>query len=816
MGGPVSSRLRRAAPLGAVALTLALLGAAPAAAGVPAARALPGVLAGPDTTTYEGAAGLIFGAADHGGQGGHLPPTQHNVELVSKLEVNTPSFAPGALPSQIADLTVHKNTAYLNSWAERGDAAACARTGFFAVDISDPSKPRQIAYRASMPSNRYGEGAHAITFPDGRDILAVNNEFCTTNGAPPETGGGGFALYDVSDPSNPTKLVDAAGDYGPPNELVCCDADAPGAEDETAHQYHSVFMWRDDGRVYLVGVDNDEQAQTDIDIFDITDPRRPVAVREYDLDAEFPVRDGEEDGLGDNVFSHDMVVKEINGVQTLLAAYWDGGYVLANVEDPADATYIGDTRFDNTDPLTGMSPPEGNAHQAEFSHDSEFLLSADEDFDAYRFLGLVNPDAANEFQFRQVGITVNSGGNSPVGPQVGVDRPLTGDTRYVGNACSAANIPLATADVTIAIVNPLGCAFRAKTNNAEARGYKAVIIFAASNAETSNASFLCDAITNLSGYDDYAGDAVTLWVTRETGFQMMGLGAGFRCGSTNPTPTPAAPIEGVPVDIGAKFDGWGYAHLYRRGSGKLNEVGAPYAIPEGISEQYATGYGDLSIHEFATDPDADLAYASYYSGGLRVVNFGDAGIQEVGRYIDAAGNNFWGVEQFTSGGQRLIAASDRDFGLYIFRYTGPIPPKPPADNPQTVNTPPAGTPAGAKPDRTDPLISLLSNRRQSLRTLRTTGLRFRIRVNETARVEVALRGRLTSTSKRGARGKSRMLKNNGAISVSAGQTVTVTLRPSAGLRRKLRDERRLPGLLSVKAVDAAGNDATRTKALTFR
>ena len=46
--------------------------------------------------------------------------------------------------------------------------------------------------------------------------------------------------------------------------------------------------------------------------------------------------------------------------------------------------------------------------------------------------------------------------------------------------------------------------------------------------------------------------------------------------------------------------------------------------------------------------------------------------------------------------------------------------------------------------------------------------------------------------------------------------MTVTLKPSAALRRKLRKEKRLPGLLSVKATDAAGNDATRTKTLTFR
>jgi hypothetical protein len=46
-------------------------------------------------------------------------------------------------------------------------------------------------------------------------------------------------------------------------------------------------------------------------------------------------------------------------------------------------------------------------------------------------------------------------------------------------------------------------------------------------------------------------------------------------------------------------------------------------------------------------------------------------LKETGRYIDEGGNNFWGVEQFTYRGNRLIAASDRDYGLYVFDYTGP-------------------------------------------------------------------------------------------------------------------------------------------------
>jgi hypothetical protein len=61
-----------------------------------------------------------------------------------------------------------------------------------------------------------------------------------------------------------------------------------------------------------------------------------------------------------------------------------------------------------------------------------------------------------------------------------------------------------------------------------------------------------------------------------------------------------------------------------------------------------------------------------------VFKYDGGDLREVGHYIDANGNNFWGVEQFTAGagapkglrGMRMAAASDRDSGLWIFRYTG--------------------------------------------------------------------------------------------------------------------------------------------------
>jgi hypothetical protein len=78
------------------------------------------------------------------------------------------------------------------------------------------------------------------------------------------------------------------------------------------------------------------------------------------------------------------------------------------------------------------------------------------------------------------------------------------------------------------------------------------------------------------------------------------------------------------------------------------------------------------VHEVATSPTRnDLAYFSYYAGGFRVTKIVGDQLTEVGHFIDEGGNNFWGVQVFSHNGKEYVAASDRDYGLYIFEYTGP-------------------------------------------------------------------------------------------------------------------------------------------------
>ena len=670
--------LQRAAILaGATSLLLALPGAATAQQSAQArlqakesqvAKQRARQRASEDTAPFTSEGSLMSAATaqlvspghQHGGEEGHLTPRRKNVQLIGKLELKK-QFG-DIVPGQIADVAVFKNAAYLNSWNE----PTCTRGGVYVVDIKDPSKPKETGFLPALPGNYHGEGAHVISVKTKAfkgDLLAVNNELCDDEA----TRGGGFDLYDVSNPARPKVLTRAFGDFGGEGFMT--------GEGELANQYHSVFMWQDGAKVYLVGVDNVELH--DVDIYDITNPRAPEPVDEFDLVAEFP-QIVDQSANGNLILHHDMVVKEINGTQTMLSSYWDAGYVKLDVDDPFNPEYLGDTSFDGPDPLTGLEPPEGNAHQAEFSADNRFILAADEDFNPYRageFRITTGPNAGL-YESQEVG-----GGTSASSLP---DQTLNGPVVYGGYGCpasrpvplrSAYNLNLAPGEEAILVLQrgPSGdpnapeeaCFPGEKAAEAAEAGWDALLLV---NRHLGSA----DADEPFCGSGGYpAGlEMVTLCTTHEAFHKMFNTTPQYSGGSLDAPGEPAFGAVGEDVEGSSVFDGWGYAHLYRNQNGKITEIDA-FAIPEALDPDFAFGFGDLSIHEFATDPEKRLAYSSYYSGGMRVFSFGNGGINEVGRFIDQGGNNFWGVETFTTKkyGQ-LFAGSDRDFGLYILRYTG--------------------------------------------------------------------------------------------------------------------------------------------------
>ena len=578
------------------------------------------------------------GGEQHGGIDGHLPARSSNVELVGKLR-----FADAA-EGRIADVEVFGDYAYLSAFAD----PACQDTGVYVADISDVRNPQQVGFIPTGPGSFVGEGVQVISLKTKAfrgDVLIFNNEIC---GDVVDGTVGGATLVDVSDPTAPVVLANGFGDLDPEG------AAGPGI----AHQVHSAFMWQDGKKAYAVLVDDEEGP--DVDIFDITNPRAPVKIAEYDLDEQFPqILQAAPDNLTE-VFFHDVDVQRIRGRQVMLLSYWDAGYVKIDISDPLAPKYLGDTDFTNPDPLlletTGQSlPPEGNGHQAEFTRDNRYIIGADEDFSP---TGLAaTTDDGQSFLAAPGSDT----------PEVPLGTELTGTGVYVGQACTGdAAVPAApdTSGNQIAVVTRGLCTFNEKVANIEAAGgYEGIVVVNREGAD------------GCGGFGmTVEGTLPTFSVDRGTGFGFFDV-AGFDetaclAGAASEIPGVALGQLGDVITVRAFFDGWGYVHLFQNSNGKMTELDT-YAIPEAHDPRFATGFGDLSVHEVATSQRySDLAYLSYYAGGFRVLKISDGKLQEVGSFIDQGGNNFWGVEVFQRGGKEYVAASDRDSGLYIFRYTG--------------------------------------------------------------------------------------------------------------------------------------------------
>jgi hypothetical protein len=610
---------------------------------------LVGLLVGPVFAHPEHGNGRILTVADdgsdpfyldekeqHGDPGGHLPASSKNVALVGKVQLT--DVADG-----IADVAAHGNYAYLAAFRPE-----CGKAGVHVVDISNPASPQKVAFIRAHSNSYVGEGVHIIRAATpyfAGDILIHNNEQCNT--AVP--GGTGVSLWDVTDPRNPEPLALEVGDMN--TRLF---GSVPVTQ---ANSSHSAQGWVVGNRAYVVMVDNQET--TDIDILDITDPYNPVQIADIGL-ANLPIKD-KPLMRGNSAFHHDMQVKQIDGTWYLMVSYWDAGYILLNINDPANPQYVNDFKFPMPDPLTGFALPEGNAHQSYWSSNSQFILATDEDFSPYRLVAKITSGTFNGTEFTATparGI-----------PQVTPENPLIGPTVFLGLACDPATVPNAPSPNTIAVVERGTCSFQQKADTVNAKGYAGGIVF--NSASPGN----CEALVNML---ITTSNVPMLFVARSVGYKILNV-QGYEPHNCPGGPNPALPAvgtQGSNVDIQSLFDGWGYVHLMDAKT--LKEIGA-YAVPESLDPAYATGFGNLTVHEVKTDPrpNVNLAYLSYYDAGLRVIKFGRNGIEEKGHYIAEGGSDFWGVfphqlpaHPRANGGAPYLLMSDRDSGLWIFRYTG--------------------------------------------------------------------------------------------------------------------------------------------------
>jgi hypothetical protein len=662
--GPPSHRERRDSPMRPTRL-------APSAK--PKYAALAAVLG----LVLSSAGGTSAHPVQHGPTDGHLLGTGAfgDIEFVGKLDLTD-------TPDLVADVAVSPDGkwAFLANWgrptcAENSEAGGINNpdAGAWVIDISDPANPKQVGFIPHSQDSRPGEGMQTVALDTKYFkgwVLVMNNEQCGKNGK------GGVSLFDVTDPRKPFKLSEHFGDRG--------FADT--------NDIHASFAWQAGDKAYLVMTDNFEE--TDVDILDITNPKRPRLIADLNLNALSraagdPI-DQPELGLQESSL-HDMIVKKIGDKFVMLLSYWDGGYVFLDVTNPAAPTIIDDTDFTNPDPVllerTGITlPPEGNGHQAEFTADNRFFIGTDEDTSPYRaqFRIATGPNA-DQYPAGEFGWTV---------PIVSLpDRLVNGPTIFGGYGCPGDRGSIPPASTLVAapgeekiIVFQRGpvqdpsasgdaCFFSEKVESAQLAGYDAVIIpnhhIGAQAGEAPDAHF-CGAQGHIFEIKIPAvcigHRAMHLLFNDEPAYEVPYAGN-----------EPAIGTVGERVSIPSEFDGWGYVHLFDANTRAELDT---FAIPEAHDPAFAFGFGDLTVHEVATHPtNPNRAYLSYYSGGIRALeirctNPADTStcrLVETGGYLDSLGNDFWGVEAFVRDGQTYILGSDRDSGLWVFRDKERIP-----------------------------------------------------------------------------------------------------------------------------------------------
>jgi hypothetical protein len=590
----------------------------------------------------------------HSEPGGHIATNvNYGLERVGQL-------APGGVQDgRYTDVWADGNYAYLGTFEE----PTCDRSGVYISDISDPASPKRVAHIKSPPNTRVNDvkTLQVSNRHFSGTLLIHTLEQCglTIPGGgenPSQLGQGGIALWDVSDPAKPKSLNSRFLDFG----------------------VHNTFPWTgDDGRTYLILVDNEHLV--DVHIVDITKPQSPRLVSSTGLPQWPGAQDEQSAGMGAfaTSFNHDVWVNRIGGRWEALISYWDAGWVRLDVTDPANPTFIADSTYPDPDPISGISPPEGNAHAGVYDASQTRIYAGDEDFDPYRIVAEIasGPFAGTVFSATQ---------GSDV-PQIDEERSLTGPTYYLGLACTS--VPAAPSSDAVAVVQRGGCTFTEKAQSVQAAGYQGGIVFNSIDGDPP-----CEGVVSML----VSADIPFLFVPRSTGFQLLGI-EGYdpdNCPTgTNPEP-PAVGTRGSDVDVRAVFDGWAYFHLLDRAS--LTEQGH-YAPGEVFDPDYARGFGDLSMHNVEGDPDtgqADIAYIAWYSLGMRAVRVepgfsvappgGDwdaatpsvddyygSNVKEVGRFIDPEGSNFWGVHIHDHpNGQQYVLGSDRNSGLWIFRFNG--------------------------------------------------------------------------------------------------------------------------------------------------
>lgn len=277
-------------------------------------------------------------------------------------------------PGSTTDVWAHGSYAYTGTF--NSPCGGQPGAGIWVWDVRNANRAEFVDIIPSETGDRTNDVK--VASMNSGDILVMSNESCGG-------GDGGFEVYNVDDPENPTKLASVTIDeLNPISDFLFGGIADVGV--------HNLFLFTQGSNDYVAAVA--ETAFDNFMIFDITDPTSPTLVSAWGAEELFDPGVGDEtvdvnrvldaalwllDGFGASVnrFLHDITITA-DGTQAYLSN-WDAGLVLLDINDVANPQVVSVA----LDPAGGSLDEEVNSHSAWPSEDGSIVVEGEEDFSAW-------------------------------------------------------------------------------------------------------------------------------------------------------------------------------------------------------------------------------------------------------------------------------------------------------------------------------------------------------------------------------------------------------------------------------------------------
>jgi hypothetical protein len=530
--------------------------------------------------------------------------------------------------------------AYVGTWS-----AQCTGQGAKIVDVNDPTQPKWEGYVGA----RKGSSNEDVVVQriGGRDVLGIGVQFCGAGGSD------GLALFDVTDPRNPTELSFLPTPSG-------------------VHELDMVV--RPGGRALaLLTTPYTEFADTYFDtnfggefrVVDITDPTDPEPLADWGIiaDSNLLIQGGNDEvsssfqGLPGFFAAHYAHgVRAADGGMTAYVSYWDGGVLKFNIANPSSPVYMGRTIYPRG------SSGDGHAMVPYDVGGTRYIIQNDEDFQTL-------PDVL--VRSSATGTSAVEGFQQPWAPRqlTAGGQTVSGTIHDAGDGCQASDYAGAAGKLALAdSIDPFYVGIIEGWPTPPCTIGQQTILAANAGATAF--------ISNLISPDDaYA-------YSPGVGARAL-AGAGVYVIQIADIDDVADAIRATPgpdtMTVTAKKPSWGYVRVFREtASSEWQQVGRFTDVPHAFGE-HPTPTGSWSVHN--TEVRGNRAYSAWYSNGIVAINLSNpTNPTRVGQFVPSTGARhanslgvgpaeMWGVAIDPETG--IIYASEMRTGLWIIQPTGP-------------------------------------------------------------------------------------------------------------------------------------------------